>query len=123
MKHIPNLTKLRLNIYALFAVKKRIAVQLDMTAVRTLYAGDALEGHGFAAAGGAEQARHALLCLKGRPQRKAAKLLFYIHDKAHIFALPFFFSSIFTANSTAADMARFISTHIRALLSSLVRQY
>ena len=60
-------------------IKEHLTVQLDMSLVGLHDARDTTEGHTLATAGGAQDARHAVRCLKLRLQRKATQLFSDIH--------------------------------------------
>ena len=106
---------------AQLAVEQQLAVQLDLPPVRAADARDALEGRALPAAGGSQQ-RQDLPASGGEVhiQEKIPVPLFDPHCQRHFPAS--FRSRRFTASSTAAEMARFTSTHRRASASCPVRQ-
>ena len=107
----------------LFRVEQHAPVQFDAAFVGLFDARDALERHALAAAGGAQQAGHAVFRREAHVKAERPQLLLNIHKKAHL-ATAFFcrVSSMFTVSSTTVEMARFTITQKKAPRSSLVRQ-
>ena len=66
LEHVSHAALLRRKIYALFAVEQNGSVKLDAPFIRLFYAGYAFERHALAAAGRAEEARHAVFRFKFR---------------------------------------------------------
>ena len=106
----------------LFGVEQHPAVQDDPSPVRPFNSRNALQRHALAAAGGAQDARESLFTGKSGAQMEIPESFLDIYFKRHVFLLyPARFSSIFTASSTAAEIARLIITQKNAPFSSLVR--
>ena len=106
----------------LLAVVEGHAVQHDAAFIRCLDARNAAQRLAFAAAGSAQQAGNAAGSLKLYLQPEAAIVFFNVYQQAHD-AFPFCFcSSMFTASSTTAEMARLTSTQRHASASLSVRQ-
>ena len=66
LEHISDPALLRRKIYALFAVEQNGSVKLDASFIRLFDSGYAFERHALAAAGRAEEARHAVFRFKFR---------------------------------------------------------
>ena len=114
---------LRRQVDVLLTVKQYPPVQHDAAFVRLHDAGNAAQGHAFAAAGRAQQGSGDVSGGKCSPQGEAIQLLFNVHFQAHARPPAFCcFSSRFTASSTTAEMTMSTSTQRRAPASSLVRQ-
>ena len=123
LEEIAHLALLRGQVDVPVCIEQRSPVQHDTPAVGLLDAGDALERHALAAAGRAQQAKHAAVRLKGDAQREIAQPLFDIDRKAHRFTAFFCLSSsMLTHSSTTALIARLIITQVNAPASSFVRQ-
>ena len=104
------------------AVVEGHAVQHDAALIRCLDARNAAQRLAFAAAGSAQQAGNAAIGLKPGAEMEPAIVLFNLHQKTHR-VFPFCFcSSMFTASSTTAEMARLTSTQRNASASLSVRQ-
>ena len=123
------MTLLRLQIDLFLTVKKDGSIQFNVSFIRCHHTGNTTKGHTFSAAGFSQDSQHFLICFKFRIQNKASEILFYFYIKSHfvrsypadLFPAVFFFSSIFTARSTTAEIAIFTITHLNASKSSLVR--
>ena len=119
LEEIADPALLRREVDLLFAVEEHAAVQHDPAAVGRHDAGDALERHALAAAGGPEQRQRFVRYLEFRLQTERAKAFFNINIQAHAFALLARLasrrrsrrSSILTASSTTAEIAMFTATH------------
>ena len=127
LEQVPHLPLLGRQVDFGSAVVESDAVQDDLSRIRRQDAGDALEGHGLAAPGGPQQGQRLVLCLKSDGQVKIPQLFLNVHRKGHYRLPPFRLcrsraSSMLTASSTTAEMARFTSTHRMAMASSPVRQ-
>ena len=119
LEEIADPTLLRREVGPLFAVEEHAAVEHDPAAVGRHDAGDALERHALAAAGGPEQRQRFVRYLEFRLQTERAEAFFNINIQAHAFALLARLaprrrsqrSSILTASSTTAEIAMFTATH------------
>ena len=118
LEEIADPTLLRREVGPLFAVKEHTAVEHDPAAVGRHDAGDALERHALAAAGGPEQRQRFARYLEFRLQTERAEAFFNINIQAQ--AVPLLFppdtrksrrSSIFTVSSTMAEITIFTATH------------
>ena len=113
---------LRRQVDVLFTVKQHPAVQHDAARIRLYDTRDAAQCHAFAAAGGPQQRGGRAACGKFGPKGEALQLFGNVHFQTHFRPPAFcFFSSRFTASSTAAEMAISTSTQRMAPASSLVR--
>ncbi len=124
LEEVAHLSLLQRKIDVLFSVKERLPVENNASPVGPLDTGNALERHALAAAGRAEQRKGLHLDRKIRAQMEVTEPLFNIHSQLHHaapFRLPFFRSSILTASSTAAEIAIFTMTHLKASASLSVR--
>ena len=125
LEEVAHLSLLQRKIDVLFSVKERLPVENNASPVGPLDTGDALERHALAAAGRTEQCEGLRLNCKIRAQMEVSEPLFNIHSQLHHtapFRLPFFRSSILTASSsTAAEIAIFTMTHLKASASLSVR--
>ena len=123
LEQIAHAALLRRQVDPRLRIEKHTPVERDAPLVRLLDAGDALERHALAAAGGAEQRGDAVFRREGHVQREAAEPFADIDLQTHAFTA--FFcraSSMFTLSSTTVLIARFTRTQNMAPFSSFVRQ-
>ena len=119
----PHTPLLGRQVDAFFAVKQHPAVQHNAAPVGLDDAGDAAEGHAFAAARGPQNRRGGVSGGEPGPEGEAVKGFFNVDFQAHARTPAFCLrSSRFTASSTTAEMAMSTRTHCMAPASSLVRQ-
>ena len=126
LKEIAHLPPLGRKIDFGGAVKEGNAIQSDLALIRGQDPGNALEGHGFPAAGSAQQGQDLVFRVKPGFQMKRAQCFSDIHMEHQArTSFPFRFcrlSNRLTVSKKTAEMAMFTSTQRRAPASSLVRQ-
>ena len=108
-------------VNVLCTVKQHLVIEADDAAIGLFDTRDTFEGHAFSRAGCTEQREYAMIPLDMHFQREEIEFLFKVSIQHHPDLLLYGFSTRLIHNSTTAEIAILISTHLNASSSLPVR--